>query len=201
MSEVAAELRASTRAEHRRVEARLGLCGSVLDEDDLAAVLQGLLRVWEPLERALAVVAGWESRGLDPHLGESADLLRADLVALGRPAGPTPPARAAPTDLATATGARYVLLGSALGGPTVAAALERTLAAPARHATRFFRRSGRDPRADWQRLRVALAGVWHPAERVAMIDGARRTFALVADSEATVEARRRGPGSPPVESV
>ena len=109
--------------------------------------------------------------------------------------------RAAPTDLASAIGARYVLLGSALGGRFVAAALERALGAPARGATRFFRRTGRDPSADWRRLRVALAGTWEPAERVALIDGARRTFDLVATSDASVEAPRRAAPTRWVDSV
>ncbi|MFC4150470.1 biliverdin-producing heme oxygenase [Micromonospora mangrovi] len=184
-----AALRAGTREHHRALERELDLPGRIRSRTELSTVLSAMLASWQPLEERLAA-ADWSGLSLDPRLGEAADLLRADLSALSTPAGAV--THAAVPDLgslADAVGARYVLLGSALGGRVIAPVVERRLGLAEGAATRFFRRSGRSPGRDWRDFRLALAARdWSPADLARATTAARETFAFVGRAAAPILA-------------
>lgn len=196
-----AALRAGTRDHHLALERQLDLPGRIRSRADLVSVLSALLASWQPLERQLAV-ADWAALGLDARLGEASDLLRADLEALsateggdaeGPLAGPGGAAGGSPRfdTAASAVGGRYVLLGSALGGRVIAPVVEKRLDLPAGTATRFFRRTGREPGRDWRTFRSAVAGRdWSPEELEQAASAARETFAFVGRSAAPILAER-----------
>ncbi|MGY0003793.1 hypothetical protein, partial [Micromonospora sp. I033] len=147
VSPMLAALRAGTHEQHAALERDLDLPAGIRTRADLAAVLAALLAAWAPLERDLAA-ADWSGLGLDPRLGAAADLLHADLAALG--AAPTAAAGGPDAGVrfdapARAVGGRYVLLGSALGGSVIAPVVERRLGLAEGEATAFFRRGGRAP--------------------------------------------------------
>ncbi|EXG82894.1 biliverdin-producing heme oxygenase [Cryptosporangium arvum] len=190
-------LRTGTRDHHHRLEEHLDLPGRIRTPGDAGAVLAAFLAAWEPLEASLAATPGWGSLGLPADLGTSSPLLRADLGAVGGaelPPAPSPPFGSLPA----AVGARYVLLGSALGGQVLAPEIRRVLGPGAPDATRFFRREGRNPGREWRDFRVALAArPWTAAERDEAVASARATF----DHIATTAIRCGITPGPPTEAV
>ncbi|ATO17003.1 hypothetical protein CO540_26810 [Micromonospora sp. WMMA2032] len=179
-------LREGTRDHHVVVERRLALPDRIRGRADLGGTLAALLAAWAPLERDLAA-ADWTGLPVGARLGEAAALLRADLAALGVGGGVAAD-RTSGVRLDTtprAVGGRYVLLGSALGGSVIAPVVERRLGLAEGEGTRFFRRSGRAPGADWRDFRQALAGRdWSSAERHDAVEAARQTFEFVGRTAA-----------------
>ncbi|MBW0116734.1 biliverdin-producing heme oxygenase [Pseudonocardia abyssalis] len=183
---LAEHLRTHTRTCHARLDARLGLPGSVRTRTDLAVLLHALVTAWQPLEEALHGVDGWAEVGLDPRLGDASDLLHRDLDVLGRP--DTPAAHVVALrpfgSLPEAVGARYVLLGSAMGGRAIAPVVEHELGLVRGEATGFFRRSGMDPGADWARFQRATADLDTPAALAGALSGAQLAFDVIGAAAA-----------------
>lgn len=172
-------LRAATRDQHRAVERELNLPHRISSTADFAVVLAALLAAWLPIERYLAS-CDWSVLGLEPRLGEAVHLLREDLARLD-PVGGSPAAVvvALSDQPAHAVGARYVLLGSAMGGRIIAPLVEQRLG-PGVGSCMFFRRAGLDPGRDWRTFQAAVATVrWSPSDVGAAVHAARHTFDLI----------------------
>lgn len=176
---LADRLRVATAAEHRQVEAALGLPDAIQGIGDYRDWLGRFRALHVPLGRRLRTFPDWPSFGLDLEARCPVARLDRDLRRLGTdPAGlGEAPARALPTldRFAQALGALYVIEGSTLGGRVILRDLERRLGPGIAGATAFFGGHGPATGALWQALRGALDrfAVQRPEEVVA---GAARTF-------------------------
>lgn len=177
-----AALREATKAVHERlhhVPAFAALAAGALDRAGYRALLARLYGFHAPMEAAMAeALAG----RFAPAAWQRADLLRADLAALGE-GEPTlarlprirPPARLSDPE---AMGCLYVLEGSTLGGRHLARQLDFVLP-PGSTAGRSFLAAGSQPhRIRWADLGAALdAAGTDPAALRAMLAGAADAFA------------------------
>lgn len=179
-------LRALTWPEHVALECRpriARLKSETVRMQDYRAFLERLYGFHATLEAHLGPLGGLAPFAPDElHQAEviAADLhamglSRADIAALPRPTVLPPHA-----DADARAGLAYVLAGSALGGLTLAAHLERYLPHP---PCRFLRRDGKDTHARWQAVRVALDR--HLGHNAAALEraahAARAALALLAD--------------------
>lgn len=177
---VLTRLRTATATAHERVENRL-FPSALADRASYARMLAALLALHEPLERRFARTPGFADLGVDLPSRRKAGALRADLAALGAPAGPAEdlPAGPAPDGLAGAVGAFYVLEGSTLGGRYLLDEVHNRLdGAP----SRFFAGYGDDTGRRWRGTRRAIVEVVardaDPADAERrLVDGALGTFA------------------------
>jgi heme oxygenase len=141
---VLAELRASTRRQHDRIEALLAL-DAPMPLSRYATILLGFQHFLTQWEREVADamparLQGWlAGRGRLDFLAQDLDFLRLHLPALPRRAVAVAP-RCLPEEpsVAAAFGALYVIEGSALGGQVIAPRLKRELGLePGRGASYF----------------------------------------------------------------
>lgn len=117
---VLAAIRSHTRVQHERLEAQLNLLRPDLTRAHYAALLHRLHQLYLPLEDRIAgamPLAGQLALALDAR--RKADLLRADLRALGQVAAPGAAELPRIADEAAAWGALYVLEGATLGGQII----------------------------------------------------------------------------------
>ncbi|WP_158257206.1 biliverdin-producing heme oxygenase [Kineococcus xinjiangensis] len=117
-------VRSATSEAHRRLEERLGVLSAGWGAAVHRMWLMRLLGVQEPLEAALAAWAGHDLALPDPAARRRADLVAADLIALGAtPADVAALPRCEPVtplrSRAQALGVCYVLDGSTLGGKVI----------------------------------------------------------------------------------
>jgi heme oxygenase len=151
-----ADLRAATRSDHDRLEARLALGRAASSPAAWAAVLRAFLGFVEPMEARLAASP---LAGALPDLHERlrAPLLRADLRALGEDPTAAPRCTDLPAAgaLAEAFGVAYVLEGSTLGGAVIARTVGRD-APELAGALRFFGAAGPQAAARWRGFLAAL---------------------------------------------
>ena len=177
---------------HRRVEASFDLdsrCGSVAA---YRALLEDLLSLYRPLERALAGIA-WTSSGLDYGSRRKVALLESDLLDLDRTARdlaalPDVAAEWLPTTLADGFGTLYVIEGSTLGGRIILQRLRPLIGVGPDWAGRFFNGYGLQTGAMWRSFVAALNG-W-PAKRDEVDAAERAAVATFANFEAVFTASR-----------
>jgi heme oxygenase len=193
---VLAQLRASTRAEHERIEQLLRLT-EPMDLARYARVIAGFdefLAAWEPrLQAALP-------ERLQPWFGQRLrrPLARADRDWLHAVAA-LPPSRAAVAasvvaslpldDLAQGFGSMYVIEGSSLGGRVIAPHLQATLGLEAGRGASYFHGFGVDAAPMWSDFRaVAALEIGDAAPAVARAcTSARRTFEALIETFGTVD--------------
>ena len=149
-------LRDATRSLHDRVEAAVDLPSRAGNVDAYAGLLRAMLGLFAPIEDRLTSLP-WGQTDLDIARHRRADLLRADLRALGD--DPTRvrscPNVPSPETLAAGFGSLYVLEGSALGGQIIAREAAASLGLGP-ETTRFFRSEGRDVGRTWRAFGAAL---------------------------------------------
>lgn len=190
-----AELRASTRDEHDRIERVLRLT-EPMPLARYATVMAGFdafLAAWEPRIRASlpARLHPW----FDARRRSA--FARADLAWLRNEARIEQPSVAASTvlalplaDLVDALGSLYVIEGSALGGRVIAPLLQRDMNLGRDAGARYFHGFGADTGAMWQDFRrLAAAEIGESPGAIAQAClSARRTFEALIATFATLEA-------------
>ena len=174
-------LRAETAQAHARLEDRLDLLQPRPDKARFAHLLKGFYGfhlAWEP---AMAAHPAGALIGRDRTA-----LLQHDLATLGVPEAewasvqPWTKAAGLAAEPQAALGSAYVVEGSTLGGQLIARAL---VDAPWRPTAglRYFDPYGRETGARWRAFKAALDAT--PRETWPLVvDGARATFALLADN-------------------
>jgi heme oxygenase (biliverdin-IX-beta and delta-forming) len=160
-TDVLALLRASTRAEHDRVEACLDLLDEALTTDRLRTVLLHLsgfwtdaeagLRDWAAAHPAAAAAVDWPRR-------QRAALFAADAAALGAdPTAIRAPVLEPVGSTGAALGRLYVLEGSSLGGQVILRHMDR-VPALAGVRLRGFGSYGAETGLMWRRFRQYVQG-------------------------------------------
>ncbi len=176
-------LREETRAAHADVEVALDARDAFASRAAYGELLQAMRGFLAPVEALLAVAPGWEqlSPPVDVRAFRRVPGLDADLAHLGT-AGVHPPASPVPRlgGVAQRLGCLYVLEGSALGGPVLAARARAALGADLPLAYFDGVRPG-PPGAAWRALCSALDAFGdddHLAGRA--VAAALATFAALA---------------------
>ena len=189
-----AELRASTRDEHDRIERVLRLTDP-MPLARYAAVMAGFdafLTAWEPrIRKALpARLHDW----FDARRRSA--FAKADVEWLRGSAALEPPRWAAPAVLALtldglvdALGSLYVIEGSALGGRVIAPQLKRDMGLERGAGATYFHGFGADSGAMWQAFRtLAAAEIGEsPATIAQACTSARRTFEALIETFACLD--------------
>ena len=181
-----AELRASTRTEHDRIEQILRL-DQPMPLQRYAAIVAGFdafLRAWEPrIHAALPerLQAWYRPRRRGGFASADADWLREVAgLPVARQAAPAVDALSLDT-LAEVLGSLYVIEGSALGGRVIAPRLKRSLGLDQGRGASYFHGFGGEAGAMWNNFRLQAAleiGDAPPAIALACAS-ARRTFAAL----------------------
>lgn len=181
MHTLAAQLKASTRAIHDRVEALLGIDAADFDAAAWGRLLGALYRVVQPIEAQLGAIDGLEEWLPDWRSRKRAHLLATDLAALGI-AEPAVEAAPVVSTVPGALGALYVVEGSTLGGQVILARLAPRLGATLARSDRYHRRV--DVMLHWRRFVAHLNqfGALRPAEHGLCMQGAQSAFAAFETS-------------------
>lgn len=178
---VAERLKSDTYAQHRRSEDLLmpALHG-IATRSDYAAVLRTFYGFFHPVQ---ALIAPQITNDILPDAGQRrhADLILADLAALGFPVDGLPLCRELPAihNQAEALGALYVLEGSTLGGRVIAKMLMKNeaLALGDEHL-HFFHGYGEETGSKWKSFVQVLNAQTHDIDPIAR--SADETFARFA---------------------
>jgi heme oxygenase len=201
------ELRAATRAIHRRLHRHPALAAAARGEIDLDDYRQLLRRLYG-FHRAFENVYAGAAQRLQLVAGSRAELIALDLAALGAMRADISRlplcALRQPSGEPAALGALYVIEGSALGGALIAQAL----APVAGDARRFF--LGGPSQGDiWRTLLARVEALAPGAQRVSAIEAAVETFQVfeewIQNSRAApscvagmaIEAKREAKGGAP----
>jgi heme oxygenase len=174
-------LKASTREQHRLLEASNPLPNSLPQYIAQLVAFYGFVRPWEErLARALPET--------DPiRLGRSkSSWLEADLAFFGydatrRDALPRASMLPSTESRAEILGAAYVFEGATLGGQIIARHLEATLGLRNDEGCRFFRSYGERVGSQWQEFRAELLRASSSADDPVIVEAAGKTFALLHD--------------------
>ena len=178
-SDVLAQLRAATSQAHRELEEQVDIPSVCASRASYERLLADFLGFFEPLERALQQLPGWEEHGFEWSERAKAGMLRADLLALGFTEDavanlPRCEDLPHPATLAEGFGCAYVLEGSTLGGRHIVGILARCdIPADARH---YFASYGDKVGERWRAF-LAMLGEFEQAEASAMVPLAVQTFA------------------------
>lgn len=176
------ELRRFTAPLHARVEATLGLPGSITDGRSYRAWIARFYGLYEPLEQTLQSDRDWSQWGLAVQERAQSGRLASDLAVLQVDRGTI--VRAASSDLpdlpsfAHALGALYVLEGSTLGGQIILRHLQARASDVTGGAIAFFTGHGAQTRPMWQSFTCAVDafGEQGVGARAAVREGAADTF-------------------------
>jgi len=150
-------LRAETEPFHRALEVDLKTRGLTGERHDYVNLLAGMLKIYRPLEAALAKL-DWRSHRLNIKDRRKSEWLEADLVSLGR----EPQAIADWTEMPLldsdlqGMGALYVLEGASLGGQVISKWLREHLDIGAENGGRFFASYGGEVSSMWRSYLDAL---------------------------------------------
>ena len=186
-------LRAHTRAQHERIEARLDLPESIRTRDDYARVLSLLYGFHAPLEAALLLHEPALAKvGVELSDRRKAHKARADLQFLG--VDPTAIWFEFCADLPAiptwrhAIGSLYVIEGSTLGGQVIARHLGEHLRLQSDLHLGFFSAYGSRTGMMWRNFVTALNALDLAPESAAdVLQGAQETFESL---EGWISARR-----------
>lgn len=156
-------LRERTKHLHEQVERTVDLPARLCSPERYASLLARFYGFYDPLERRLADVGGYDAVGLDLAARRKAHLLRDDLAALGFgqadiDAAPRCPDLPAVADLGEALGCLYVLEGATLGGQIVRREAEKTIGVTPDRGCSFFASYGERVGAMWKEFCQALEG-------------------------------------------
>jgi heme oxygenase len=172
-------LKASTREQHRLLEASNPLPNSLPDYVAQLVAFYGFVKPWE--ERLATVLP--ES---DPirHGRTKSGWLEADLAFFGYDAArrrelPRTSTLPSTSSRAEILGAAYVLEGATLGGQVISRHLEETLGLRGGEGYSFFRSYGERVGSQWQEFRAELLRASSPADDPVIVEAARNTFALL----------------------
>lgn len=145
------QLRAETHALHGTLETALTTRGLTGKRDDYVDLLASMLRIYRPLEAALARL-DWSSERLDISSRRKSDWLATDLLRLGR----DPSVIADWHDIPCldsnlqGIGALYVLEGASLGGQVISKWLLERLDIDTENGGRFFSSYGSQVSVMWR---------------------------------------------------
>ena len=175
-------VRASTRALHDRLEARLPLLSPTLALPEYTRLLAAFHGFYRPLEAQLVPIAS-RIASLDWPQRRKTHLLEADLAVLGAAtdavnALPACSRLPSPSDEAGTLGCLYVLEGATLGGQVSLRALHKTLGIDGASGAAFFSSYGNEVGPRWRRFLECLATL----ERADEIDTAARVAAQTFQS-------------------
>jgi heme oxygenase len=174
--ELTARLRRETADLHRRVEAALGLPGSIRDRNDYVMLLHRLHGFHTAVEDRLAS-ATWKDRwgeiGVDLKRHRRAHLLERDLDALQAEPLDASPLDVEIADFPSALGCLYVVEGSSLGGRVIGPAIRSAIGDV---PVGFFEGDDRDHPSPWRTLKTALTRFGEVGDAGAVVRGARATF-------------------------
>ena len=179
--EIMAALKVETADLHKRVESLMPFFDENLSLEKYRETLAAFLGFYEPIERALLEIAGWEAVEIDLLERQRAHLLRADLQILGfdpREIAELPRCHDLPRfqDSSDGLGCLYVLEGSTLGGQLIARELSRRFGIDANSGSSFFC-SGSKVRGMWMEFcSVVRKYVDDSAKRSAALRSASETF-------------------------
>lgn len=145
------QLRAETDKPHKSLEAILTATGLTGHRDDYATLLESLLRIYRPLEVALAKL-DWTPLGLNVVERSKMQWLAADLAALGRDPHMVKDWPTIPLLDTTfrGLGALYVVEGASLGGQVISRWLREHLGIGPSTGGRFFSSYGDDVSRMWR---------------------------------------------------
>lgn len=154
-------LKEQTRADHESVERIMPFFREAFSIEEYGRVLEAFFGYFEPIERRLIAVSGWESAGIHVRRRLRSHLLRNDLRCLGRTESEIdalPRCGDLPMldGLTEAFGTLYVLEGSTLGGQMIATEVNRRLGLDRRDGVSFFVSEGRNVGLEWRSLCAAV---------------------------------------------
>jgi len=157
--DVMSELRQRTHSAHVALEEQMPFFHPEFSCAEYISLLEKFLGIFEPLE--VPIQKQLRQLPANPHLIDRIELLREDLVALGRtPSAVTslPRCESLPeiSSLAEALGAFYVLEGSMLGGQAISRELRSRFSLTAENGSSFFSSRGVDVKARWAQDREIL---------------------------------------------
>jgi heme oxygenase len=178
-SSIRDRLRAETRPEHDRLENGLRLTDPDLTLERYREVMARFFAFWSGWEPRMAAVLTDEAL-LAPR--RRLHLLRADLLALGiapetLPACEPPPIHSR----GEAFGSLYVMEGSTLGGRVILKRLGALGLSPDTGGCAYFAGYGAETGAMWTRFLERLEAEADNGNALAIIRGARATFARLGD--------------------
>ena len=187
------QLRAETDRPHKTLEAILAASGLTGQRDDYVALLESFLRVYRPLEAALAKL-DWTSFGLNLAERSKTQWLAADLAALGRDHRVIEDWSAIPqidTPI-RGLGALYVVEGASLGGQVISKWLSERLGIGPSNGGRFFSSYGEDVSRMWRSYLEVLEAAAEDAPEAEIITAAAlETFQAFEDCLTFTAAQRR----------
>lgn len=195
-------LRRSLRSDHKQLERRLCLPGSVTDAADYGRLLAMWTVVWTAVAAAAdpATAPGSEVVLL---AGRARAALASDRSVLGHDSPAPAVPLAVPTDEASLWGVAYVMRGSSLGNRVLHPLIVQRLGGAQRSAFRYLGGGGADVRSEWSDFcrRLDHWGVDAPeADRASSADAAATTFRFVgsvADAAGWVTVRTPPAGERP----
>lgn len=177
------QLRAETDRPHKTLEAILTATALTGRRDDYATLLESFLRIYRPLEMALARL-DWTPIGLNLAERSKSQWLAADLAVLGRDPRVIEDWPAIPHLDTTmrGLGALYVVEGASLGGQVISKWLSKHLGIGPLTGGRFFASYGDDVSGMWRSYLEALETAVGDAPNAEMITAAAlETFQAFQD--------------------
>ena len=176
-------VRASTRALHDRLEARLPLLSPTLALPEYTRLLSAFHGFYRPLEAQLDPIAS-RIASLDWPQRRKTHLLEADLAVLGTATDAVNALSACsrlptPSDECGTLGCLYVLEGATLGGQISLRALRETLGIDRASGAAFFSSYGDEVGPRWRRFLACLATLKRADEIDTAARVAAQTFQLL----------------------
>lgn len=180
-------LRSATRPLHDQLEQSLDIQRRLNSFSDYQNLLRRFYGFYEPLERRLARVAGYETIPFDPRPRFKAQKLHADLMALGlsnEEITAIPQCDQLPNvdGPAQAMGCWYVLEGATLGGQMIRRHLESRLGLDVNSGGNFFYSYGREVGPMWNAFCILLnQSAFPPSDELRAVTSAVETFGSFGD--------------------